>query len=56
MRYTIAGIVCMKSSTGRIAALKVSLRAARIPTGTAITIATSAAMSVSESMCIAFSH
>lgn len=56
MRYTSAGIVCMKSITGLTMALTVSLRAAQMPTGMAMTIVTSVAIRTSASVCIAVSH
>jgi hypothetical protein len=56
MRYTNAGMVCMKSSTGRSTRDTPSLRAAQMPSGIATTRATALARITSARVSIALPH
>src|SRR5680860_1539491 len=56
IRYTKAGIVCRKSSTGLMMEETVFDHAAQMPIGMLITTATKAATSVSARVSIAFPH
>ena len=56
IRYTKAGMVCMKSSTGMTMRYRRFDRAAMMPMGRAITTATAVAMTTSVSVCTMGSH
>src|SRR5699024_1577227 len=56
MRYTNAGIVCMKSIIGRMMPEAIPFEAARTPKGRAMIIAMIAATRVSEIVSIVRSH
>lgn len=56
IRYTMAGMVCMKSMMGRMIAETRRELAAQMPKGTLMATATTVAMTTSAMECMVFSH